>query len=142
MEPVSETSEKRSPESPPSGADRPQAPQEGLNGRSPIILHDMLRALQAMGAGDFTVRMQANGAGIEGRIADTFNEIVSANQQLASQLEVVGQVVGQEGRTRKRVKLAMSQGAWAEMETSINTLIDDLLWPLAKVTKAIAAVAQ
>ena len=28
------------------------------------------------------------------------------------------------------------------METSVNTLIDDLLWPTTEVTRAIAAVAQ
>src|SRR6201992_1016882 len=28
------------------------------------------------------------------------------------------------------------------METSVNSLIDDLLWPTAEVTRAIAAVAQ
>src|SRR5206468_3634321 len=29
-----------------------------------------------------------------------------------------------------------------EMESSVNTLIDDLLWPTTEVTRAIAAVAQ
>jgi hypothetical protein len=28
------------------------------------------------------------------------------------------------------------------METSVNTLIDDLLWPTAEVTRVIGAVAQ
>ena len=45
-------------------------------------------------------------------------------------------------KTRKRVKFGVSNGAWGEMETSINTLIDDLLWPTTEVTRAIAAVAQ
>src|SRR5262249_35825356 len=54
----------------------------------------------------------------------------------------VGQVVGREGKTRQRVKFGLSNGAWGEMETSVNTLIDDLLWPTAEVTGAIAAVAQ
>ena len=61
---------------------------------------------------------------------------------LAKQLEGVGQVVGREGKTRKRVKLGVSHGAWGEMETSINTLIDDLLWPTTEVSRAIAAVAK
>ena len=101
-----------------------------------------LRALQAMRVGDFSVRLPVNAGGVEGKIADTFNEIVAANQTLANQLEGVGQVVGREGRTRKRVKLGFSYGAWGEMETSINTLIDDLLWPTTEVSRAIAAVAQ
>ena len=95
-----------------------------------------------MRVGDFSVRLPVNAGGVEGKIADTFNEIVAANQTLATQLEGVGQVVGREGRTRKRVKLGFSYGAWGEMETSINTLIDDLLWPTTEVSRAIAAVAQ
>jgi methyl-accepting chemotaxis protein len=113
---------------------------QGLNGRA--VLQNLLEALQAMRAGDFSIRMPVGGGGIEGKIADAFNEIVTANQVLARQLEGVGQVVGREGRTRKRVKLGFSYGAWGEMETSINTLIDDLLWPTTEVSRAIAAVAQ
>src|SRR5256714_5780000 len=61
---------------------------------------------------------------------------------MAHQLEHVGQVVGREGKTRQRVRLGLSDGAWGEMETSVNTLIDDLLWPTTAVTHTIAAVAQ
>ena len=82
------------------------------------------------------------GPGLLGKIADTFNEIVAANQRMARELERVGQVVGREGKTRQRVKFGSSDGAWGEMEGSVNTLIDDLLWPTTEVTRAIAAVAQ
>ena len=59
-------------------------------------MQDLLHALQAMRAGDFSVRMTGDHLGIEGKIADTFNEIVAANQRMAQQLEHVGQVVGRE----------------------------------------------
>ena len=86
--------------------------------------------------------MTGDHLGIEGKIADTFNEIVAANQRMAQQLERVGQVVGREGKTRQRVKFDLSSGSWADMEGSVNTLIDDLLWPTREVTRAVAAVAQ
>ena len=105
-------------------------------------MQDLLHALQAMRAGDFSVRMTGDHIGIEGKIADTFNEIVAANQRMAQQLERVGQVVGREGKTRQRVKFDLSSGSWADMEGSVNTLIDDLLWPTREVTRAVAAVAQ
>ena len=105
-------------------------------------LQKLLSALQLVRGGDFSVRMPGHSVGIEGKIADTFNEIVAANQQMAQQLELVGQVVGREGKTRKRVVLGLPQGAWREMEELINALIDDLLWPTAQVTGAIAAVAK
>ncbi|MCP2131752.1 UNVERIFIED_ORG: HAMP domain-containing protein/CheY-like chemotaxis protein/signal transduction histidine kinase [Bradyrhizobium japonicum] len=102
----------------------------------------MLLALQAMRSGDFSVRMSGDYLGIDGKIADTFNEIIAANQRMAQQLELVGQVVGREGKTRQRVKFGLASGSWADMEGSVNTLIDDLLWPTREVTRAVAAVAQ
>ena len=54
----------------------------------------------------------------------------------------MGTVVGKQGKTRQRVKFPRSTGAWGEMETSVNTLIDDLLWPTTEVTRALAAVAK
>src|SRR6476660_1744310 len=105
-------------------------------------LRSLLNALQVARDGDFSVRLPGDSVGIEGKIADTFNEIVAANQQMAQQLELVGQVVGREGKTRKRGAMGLLQGAWREMEESINALIDDLRWPTAQVTGAIAAVAK
>ena len=80
--------------------------------------------------------------GILGKIADTFNEIVSTNQHIAQQLEHVGQVVGKEGRTRQRLRFGLAMGSWGEMENSVNSLIDDLLWPTTEATRTIEAVAQ
>jgi HAMP domain-containing protein/CheY-like chemotaxis protein/signal transduction histidine kinase len=95
-----------------------------------------------MRSGDFSVRLPGDQIGIMGKIADAFNEIVAANQRIAQQLEYVGDVVGREGRTRQRVRLTFADGSWGEMERSVNTLIDDLLWPTTAVTRAIAAVAK
>ena len=57
-------------------------------------LQNLLAALQLVRSGDFSVRMPGDSVGIEGKIADTFNEIVAANQQMAKELELVGQIVG------------------------------------------------
>ncbi len=95
-----------------------------------------------MRSGNFSVRMRGDHSGIEGKIADTFNEIVAANQRMAQQIEQAGQVVGREGKTGQRVKFSLASGSWADMESSVNTLIEDLLWPTREVTRAVAAVAQ
>jgi HAMP domain-containing protein/CheY-like chemotaxis protein len=118
----------------------PAAP--AVNGKDALDLNHLLYALQAVRVGDFSVRMAGNQLGIEGKIADTFNEIVAANERMAKQLEQVGHIVGREGKTRQRVRLGLSGGAWGEMESSVNTLIDDLLWPTREVTRVIGAVAQ
>src|SRR3982074_1026200 len=113
-----------------------------LTNGNPNPSQELLHALQAMRSGDFSVRMTGDHLGIEGKIADTFNELVAANQRMAQQLERVGQVVGREGKTRQRVKFDLSSGSWADMEGSVTTLIDDLWWPPREVTRAVAAVAQ
>lgn len=102
----------------------------------------LLNALQAVRAGDFTARLPGDLTGLAGKVADTFNDIVAANHRMAQQLERVGQVVGREGKTRTRVRFGLSNGAWGDMETSVNTLIDDLLWPTTAVTRTITAVAK
>ena len=109
---------------------------------APSVLNGLLDALQAMRNGDFSVRLPRQESGLEGKVADVFNEIVAANERMAQQLELVGQVVGREGKTRTRVRFGLSNGAWSDMETSVNTLIDDLLWPTTAVTHTVTAVAK
>ncbi len=51
-------------------------------------------------------------------------------------------MVGRQGKTRTRVRFGPAEGAWADMEASVNTLIDDLLWPTTAVTRTVTAVAR
>jgi HAMP domain-containing protein/CheY-like chemotaxis protein/signal transduction histidine kinase len=108
----------------------------------PRALSELLHVLQAVRDGDFSVRLPGDWSGLEGKIADTVNEIVASNARMARELERVGTVVGKKGQTRQRVKFGRESGAWGEMETSVNTLIEDLLWPTTEVTRALAAVAK
>jgi hypothetical protein len=107
-----------------------------------VNMRKLLRALQAVRDGDFSVRMPSDQTGLPGKVADTFNEIVSANQRMARELERAGQVVGKDGKTRHRVSMERRSGAWGAMEGSVNTLIDDLLWPTTEVTRTVAAVVK
>ena len=114
-----------------------------VGGEVPSVdLSVILSSLQTMRDGDFSVRLPGNWTGLGGKIADTFNDIVKANQQMAKELKRVGQVVGKEGRTRERMRFDLPKAAWGEMEVSVNTLVDDLLRPTTEVTRAIAAVAK
>jgi HAMP domain-containing protein/signal transduction histidine kinase/DNA-binding response OmpR family regulator len=114
------------------------------NGREAAVLHEseLLQALQAVRSGDFSVRLPGDHTGLQGKIADTFNEIVAANARMAAELKRVGHVVGKRGETNQRVRFQPLGGEWSEMEGSINALIDDLLWPTTEVTRAVSAVAQ
>src|SRR5215218_8121648 len=105
-------------------------------------LQELMRALEAVRGGDFSVRLPSGQDGLVGKIAVLFNEIVGANQNMAQQLERIGKSVGEQGRTRQRIKFGISTASWGEMESSVNTLIDDLVWPTTEVTRVISAVAQ
>ncbi len=107
-----------------------------------LDLNQLLDVLRAMQSGDFSVRLPGSQVGVAGKICDTFNTIIAANQRIAQQLEQVGEVVGRQGKTRTRVRFGLSDGAWADMESSVNTLIDDLLWPTTAVTRTVTAVAR
>ncbi len=113
-----------------------------IDGASELDLRELLAALRAMQGGDFSVRLPGSQVGVAGKICDTFNTIVAANQRIAQQLEHVGEVVGRQGKTRTRVRFGLADGAWADMEGSVNTLIDDLLWPTTAVTRTVTAVAR
>src|SRR5687767_10564436 len=113
----------------------------GLQNQPPdpgVILH----ALQALRDGDFSVRLPGHWTGVEGKIADTFNDIASANERMCDELQRLGETVGKKGKTRDRMRFARTSGAWGEMQVSVNTLVDDLVWPTREVTRAITAVAR
>src|SRR6195256_331267 len=129
-----------------SAAQSPSTPPSrrgaAANGSHPTDLHELQQAMEAMRAGDFSVRLPAGRDGPLGRIAVLFNEIVGANQNMAQQLERIGKSVGEQGRTRQRVKFGISTATWGDMESWVNGLIDDLGWPTTEVTRVIGAVAQ
>ncbi|HVU47096.1 MAG TPA: response regulator [Terracidiphilus sp.] len=102
----------------------------------------ILQSLQTVKDGDFSVRLPVSWTGLAGKIADNFNEIAAANEQMARELSRVGQAVGKDGKIRERIRAERHRGAWGEMEVSVNTLVEDLLWPTTEMTRAIAAVAQ
>src|SRR5579863_1305723 len=66
--------------------------EPGENGKqpSPPALETILTALQTVRDGDFSVRLPVVWTGLEGKIADTFNEIVAANEMMARELNRVG----------------------------------------------------
>src|SRR5439155_113989 len=95
----------------------------------------------ALKAGDFTARLPGDWTGIAGKVADTLNEVIAANQRQMKELERIGRVVGKEGRTHQRVALGSANGGWADSIRSVNDLIEDLVRPNNEVARMIVAVA-
>jgi hypothetical protein len=80
--------------------------------------------------------------GVEGKIADAFNDIASIATRQASEIARVCQAVGKNGWLKQRLSVPFATGGWAEKVDAVNTLIDDLVWPTTEVTRTISAVAK
>src|SRR5262245_609093 len=115
---------------------------------SPIEYDEMLDAksllhvLMALKKGDFSARMPSDWTGIAGKIADTLNDIIESNEQLAKGITEVSRVVGREGRLTQRATIPTVTGGWATIVNSVNTLIDDLVRPTTEMARVIGAVAK
>jgi len=105
-------------------------------------LSALLNALTALRKGDATVRLPATWTGLQGKVADAFNDVVEQNATMAAELTRLRQVVGKEGKLKQRASLPQARGFWAESINCINSLIDDLVHPTSEVARVIGAVAQ
>ena len=107
------------------------------------IASQLLNGLIALRAGDFSYRLPSDLTGVDGKIADTFNEVVEMNQRMAGELERISRVVGKEGRlVAARQRSATCAGRGRDSVDSVNTLIDDLVHPTSETARVIGAVAK
>src|SRR3989454_431039 len=102
----------------------------------------LLTALKTLRRGDFSVRLPMNWPGMAGKIADTFNDIAEMNEHLASELERLNRVIGEQGKIHQRAAASGMSGGWAECVSSVNSLIDDLVSPTQEMAGVITAVAN
>lgn len=65
----------------------------------------LLAAMIDVRNGDFSVELPQHWEGLHGKLAEHFNEIVTQNRELSRELAQVGQTVGREGQTRRRITL-------------------------------------
>jgi len=63
----------------------------------------LLQTLTAVRKGDFSVRLPNTWAGIDGKIADTLNDIIEMMSDSTEEIERVSRVVGREGKLSQRV---------------------------------------
>ena len=105
-------------------------------------LRPLLQALEAIEAGDFSVRLPVVKDGILSRICSTFNQVATLNETTAQEIVRVGRLVGREGRMTERAMLQKAQGSWSTSVDGINGLIEDLARPTTEVARVITAVAE
>src|SRR6266478_5782307 len=102
----------------------------------------LLRALRALKKGDFATRMPLDMIGIDGEIAQAFNDVVEMNQSIAEELARICRDVGREGQVNQRMRVAAAVGSWASQVDSANELIGALVRPTAAVARVIESVAN
>jgi HAMP domain-containing protein/signal transduction histidine kinase/DNA-binding response OmpR family regulator len=102
----------------------------------------LLSAIQAFRDGNFAVRLPGNWLGIDGRIAEAFNQAIDHEEHISNEIKRLSVSVGKEGRLKQRMSLPGAIGGWASKTESINTLLDDLVRPTSEVARTIGAVAK
>jgi methyl-accepting chemotaxis protein len=100
----------------------------------------LLMAMMAFRDGDFSVRLPADWQGMDGRIAEAFNQSLAHEGRISREVARLSVTVGKEGRLKQRMTLPGAVGGWAEQVDSINTLLDDLVRPTTEVARTIGAV--
>src|SRR5262249_48648061 len=100
----------------------------------------LLKALIAFKKGNFAVRMPVDRTGVEGKIADTLNDVLELNQKMVREFDRISRAVGKEGKIAQRASIGSVTGSWAECIESVNSLIGDLVQPSTEVARVIGAV--
>jgi len=71
----------------------------------------LLSALRAFKKGDFSVRLPMDLIGIDGEIAQVFNEVVEVNEKVTDEFARIRDEVGREGQINQRVRLPAATGS-------------------------------
>ncbi|HET7365236.1 MAG TPA: HAMP domain-containing protein [Burkholderiales bacterium] len=103
---------------------------------------ELLKALRQFKRGDFSVRMPLNLTGVDGEIAQAFNDVVELEEAKAAEIARVAELVGKEGQFGHRMSLPGATGGWADVIDSINTLVGDVIYPVHEVARVLGSVAK
>src|SRR5258706_211123 len=104
-----------------------------------MLVHGALLSLRR---GDATAKLAYQGSASFSKVAEVFNDLVEQNVTMAEELARLSQMVGKEGKLKKRASLPTARGFWAQTVEHVNGLIDDLVYPTTEAARVIGAVAQ
>src|ERR671922_1422691 len=99
-------------------------------------------ALVALRRGDPGAKLPIQGSPQFTKVADVFNDLVEQNVAMAEEIARLAQMVGKEGKLKRRASLPGARGFWSQKVDNINSLIDDLVHPTSEAARVIGAVAQ
>jgi HAMP domain-containing protein len=102
----------------------------------------LLKTLTALKKGNFSIRLPTDWMGVNGKIADTLNDVIEMIDRHVKELERISRVVGREGKITQRAAPPAADGSWVSLIESVNTLIDDMAQPTTEMARVIGAVAN
>ncbi|MDP1913283.1 HAMP domain-containing protein [Brevundimonas sp.] len=102
----------------------------------------LLTALRAFRRGDFSVRLPGGLTGMDGELAEAFNDVVELNDRMSREFGRLGEMVGRQGKINHRARVPAATGSWAASVDAVNTLIADMVHPTAEMARVIGAVAK
>ncbi|HWJ22461.1 MAG TPA: HAMP domain-containing protein [Gemmatimonadaceae bacterium] len=114
----------------------------GGGGSDRSALHELLRGLRELRAGEFGTRIDLGDDPLMLDIADAFNDLSELRERMTDEIVRVSTSVGREGVMTDRASLGDVGGGWARTVNSINSLVTDLVTPTTEVARVIQAVAQ
>ncbi len=74
---------------------------------------DLLHVLTEVKNGNFSVRMPIDEVGLNGKICDTLNEIISLNERMMLEFTRAGNTIGKQGKLTQRIEIPSTKGAWS-----------------------------
>nr|HEX4314117.1 HAMP domain-containing protein [Kofleriaceae bacterium] len=102
----------------------------------------LLAALRAFRRGEFTAKLPDDLIGIDGQIAEIFNDLVHQVQVLRDEAADVSSAVGKDGHAAKRMRRLGLAGGWADYISSVNEVIEDLTGHANEIANVVTAVAK
>src|SRR5260370_403460 len=96
---------------------------------SDTVKRQLLTVLRAVARGDFTVKLPTSWSGIDGDIAEAFNEVVAMDAQMVKEIERISTVVG-------------AAGPWKGLTDSVNSMAGTLTNQIRNIADVTTAVAN
>src|ERR1700759_11425 len=102
----------------------------------------ILHVLTEVKKGNFKVRMPIDKYGVQGKVYDTLNDIISLNEQMMLEFTRAGNIIGKEGKLTQRIESPSAKGSWGTGVDSLNSLISDLVHPTIEIAHGFSSVAK
>src|ERR1700722_6550339 len=121
---------------------RAKSGANGLNSDGDLFKRQLLATLKALHEGDFSIRLPSDLTGLDGKVADTFNQVAAMMDRFGDNVSRLKNEVGRRGKITERMPMGDAVGGWADRIEAVNSLVDDLSQPTVDMGRGIGAGAK